>query len=243
MDKLTEPCQKSQMEKMTIYERSLLIFFAVTLTLQCFDFPGIPFLFVLSSVILIASYFFGGYLLFNSEKNERHLIPIFSGIAFSTSLFVFCIRIKLNEVDNSYFFLIPNELLFISLGVYLFIKRKYEIDFKPIKSIFMRSMILVILTSFFVYVPINFKPHRKIIYALNNGNHKLQSYLLMFDYTDIADEAYENGDYEKEIEYALKANKAGKDWLRELQFLFHLPLFPKAWFVKKEKLKIKKGLM
>ncbi len=195
------------------YEKIILIIFAAAFGLQLLAFPGKSALFALSTWLLSLSYLIGGYWLFNTKENKNNALSIISGVALSTSFFFLPYLIWLNK-DYYYNFLpIANGLLFVGLGIYLFLKKKSETNFQNIKSIFIRSLIVLIVTSFFTYTPISFKPYRKIVYVLNNGRDYIQNNLLMFDYTEECEDAIEKGDCDRAIEYGLKANKAGKLWL------------------------------
>ncbi len=195
------------------YEKIILIIFAVTLVLQLIDVSGSSELFPLSTWLLTLSYLIGGYWLFYTKENLRIALSITSGIALSTSLFFLPYLVWLNKEYYYNFFPIPNGVLFIALGIYLFLNRKSETNHQNIKSIFIRSLIILIVASFFTYTPISFKPYRKILYVLNNGRDNLQNNLLMFDYVEECADALKNGDCDRAIEYGLKANKAGKLWL------------------------------
>lgn len=195
------------------YEKIILIFFAVAFGLQLFAFPGKSSLLALSSWLLSLSYFIGGYWLFNTKENKNIALSITSGIAFSTSVFFLPYLVWLNEEYYYNFLPIANGLLFIALGIYLFLNRKSVTNLQNLKFIFIRSLIILIVTSFFTYSPVSFKPYRKILYVLNNGRDYIQNNLLMFDYTEECEDAIEKGDCDRAIEYGLKANKEGKLWL------------------------------
>jgi Tfp pilus assembly protein PilF len=198
---------------MRLYEKIILTIFAVSFGLQLIDFEGKSELFVFSTLLLSLSYLFGGYWLFNTKGNKNITLSIIAGAALSTSILFLPNLIWLTQ--NYYYIFLPiaNGLLFISLGVYLFRKRKSETSLYNIKSIFIRSLIVLIVTSFFTYTPISFKPYRKILYALNTGPGYIQQNIRVFDYIEECEDALEKGNCDRAIEYALKANKAGKLWL------------------------------
>lgn len=177
------------------------------------NYTGKTALFALTTWFLALSYFIGGYWLFNTKESKKYFLPITAGIAFAVSIIAlpFIIRLRL---DNSYYFFpILNGLLCIGLTIYLIINRKAEKITSNIKNIFKRAIIILAISSFFTYTPISFKPFRKVLIALNNGNEYLVNNLLMFDYTEEFENALDKGDCDKAIEFALKANKSGKIWL------------------------------
>lgn len=200
------------------YEKILLIILAIFFLLQVFDFIGKSFLFILIVATLSISYFIGGFWMLNSTEKKRYFLPITAGMIFSVSIFLLPYTIMLNfTISNTGHFLyllpISNILLFITLSIYLFLKRKTTIDLRNSKLIFKRSLVILIVTSFFSFTPISFKPYRNTVYILNNGNTSIQNNILLFDYTAKFDDALENGECEKAIEYAENANRAGKFWL------------------------------
>ena len=144
------------------YEKIILIVFTFAFVLQLLAFPGKSALFALSTWLVSLSYLFGGYWLFNTIENKNVALSITSGIAMSISFFflpnlVWCIR------EQYYNFLpIANGLLFIALGIYLFLNRKSETNFQIIKSIFLRSLIVLIITTPF-YI------HSNIIQAISKN--------------------------------------------------------------------------
>ena len=186
-------------KSMKIYEKIILILFLLSLCFKIFNVPEAIILYSLSSILIIFSYFFGGFFMFNFDEPKKYFLPIFSGVAFTLSFIALRWCFSLSIDKTTYFFLIPNEVLFISLAIYLFLKRKTEIKFLSIKGLFNRSLVLLLLTSFFAYIPITFRPYRKILYVLNNDNLNRQRNLLMFDYRQLYDEAKEAGNCDKEI--------------------------------------------
>ncbi|ARV05296.1 hypothetical protein BTO04_00680 [Polaribacter sp. SA4-10] len=195
------------------YEKIILIIFGVALALQLLAFPGKSALLALTTWGLSASYLIGGYWLFGTKENKRIAISIIAGIAFSSSLFNLPFLIWVNKESYYYFLPIANGLLFLFLLGYLFLQRKSETNLRNIKLIFIRSLIVLIVTSFFTYTPISFKPYRAILYSLNNGRDYIQANLRMFDYTEECEDALEKGECDRAIQFALQANDAGKTWL------------------------------
>ncbi len=196
------------------YEKILTITVAVVFGMQLLpNFVGKASLFALSTWLLALSYLIGGYWLFNPKENRNFFLPITAGIAFAVSIIAipFIIRLILN--NTYYFFPILNGLLCIGLTAYLINNRKTEKVTINIKNIFIRAVIILAISSFFTYTPNSFKPFRKVLIALNNGNEYLVNNLLMFDYSEECEDALDKGDCDRAIEFALKANKSGKIWL------------------------------
>lgn len=196
------------------YEKIILFIFIVGFGLQVLNFPGKLALFVLASWLLATSYLIGGYWLFGAKESKKTILSVVSGIAISSSLFSFPFVIWINTTIYSYFLPIVNGLLCLFLVAYLLQKRKSKEDFQNIRLIFLRSLVILILSSFFTYTPISFKPFRDLLYALNNGRAPIQNNLLMFDYAEKSREALEKEDCENAIHYGIKAIESGKAWLR-----------------------------
>lgn len=177
------------------------------------DFTGKAALFALTTWLLALSYLIGGYWLFNPKDNKKYFIPIVAGLVFAVSLSVlpFTIRIRTETV----FEILPllNVGLFLGLGIYQLIKRKAKDVVKNYKGVFIRSAIILTIVGFFSFTPVSFKPYRYVLIALNNGNDNLVGNMQMFNYTEEFEDALENGDCERAIDNAKKANEAGKAWL------------------------------
>ncbi len=195
------------------YEKTILILFVVAFLLQLLAFPGKNIILVLGTWLLAGSYFMGGYWLFEGKKNRRIALSIISGIALGSSLYSLPFLIWMKK--ESYFNYLPiiNGLFFLFLSLYIWKKRKSDSNRINLKPIWTRSIIVFIFISFFTYSPISFKPYRSAIYALNNGNNRLQINIKMFDYTYEYDEAMKKGDCDEAIQFAVKANQAGTEWL------------------------------
>tara|TARA_B100000809_G_scaffold71371_1_gene68966 strand:- start:154 stop:2427 length:2274 start_codon:yes stop_codon:yes gene_type:complete len=191
------------------YEKIILIIFTASFGLQILDFPGKASLFIFTAGLLSLSYLFGGYTLFNLKENKNKSLSIIAGIVFSISLIIIPFSISLNQEGIYKLTPIPNALLFIYLGIYLYLKRKIETDNKIVKLIFIRSLVILIISASILYIPISVKPYRSVLYTLNNGNYQIQNNLLMFDYLEESEKSKEAEDYESAIEYAEKANKSG----------------------------------
>lgn len=195
------------------YEKIILIIFGVAFVLQLLAFPGKSSLLALTTWLLSASYLIGGYWLFEAKGTKRITISIISGIVLSSSLFNLPFLIWVNKESYYYFLPIANGLLVIFLLGFLFLKRKSDANFRSIKLIFIRSIVILSVTSFFTYTPISFKPYRTILYSLNNGRDYIQANIRMFDFTEECEDALDKGECDRAIQFALKANEAGKTWL------------------------------
>ena len=195
------------------YEKILLIIFGVVFALQLFVIPLTTALFAFTTWILCASYIIGGHWLFKAKENKKTSLCISAGIVLGVSLANLPYLIWLFKGTYVYFLPIANGLLCLYLLGYLFVKRKSEKDLGSIKLIFIRSLIILTVSSFFTYIPITFKPYRSVVYALNNGNDRTQANIRIFDYTAEYEDALKNDECEKAIHYALKAEESGRIWL------------------------------
>ncbi|AUC83357.1 tetratricopeptide repeat protein [Lacinutrix sp. Bg11-31] len=197
---------------MKLYEKIILIIFTVSFSLLLIDFTGNRALFSLSTWLLSASYFIGGYWFFKLEENKKE-ISIISGIALAISLFNLPFLIRINKEEYYDFLPIANGLLFLFLVGYIFFNKDSNSGSKKIKLILLRSFTLLIISTFFTYTSINFKPYRTILYALNNGYNYLQKNILMFDYCEKSKNAININKCDEAIQYAIEANNAGKVWI------------------------------
>ncbi|MEQ1733840.1 MAG: tetratricopeptide repeat protein [Bacteroidia bacterium] len=198
---------------MKLYEKIILILVAISFAISFLKVSDADVYLMMAISLLSLSYLICSYWLFNTGSIKKIVLPVLSGFLLCISIFSLTQLIYLNREDAFLILPITNVILFIYLSVYLIVKRKSKTDLKDVKLIFARSLITLVVSSFFAYTPITFKPYRKIVYALNNDNYDIQCNLLMFDYTEQFDEAIKQGNCDKAIEYALVANTMGKIWL------------------------------
>lgn len=177
------------------------------------DFPGKLVVFSLATWLLAFSYLIGGFLLLNPKDTIKNNIPIIAGLVFGTSLFVLPLTIRIHR--GLVFELLPllNAVLFLGLGIYLFIKRKKKNKVKQYKGIFIRSAIILVVVGFFSFTPVSFKPYRSILITINKGDDNLVNNMQMFNYMSEFEDALKIGDCDRAIEYAKKSNEAGLVWL------------------------------
>lgn len=198
-----------------MYEKIALILVGIVFFINFLDTEYlVPF--VIVTWCLSLSYCFAGFWLFNSNREDRKFfLPIAAGIAFGIAIFLlpFAVRLKHNDMFYLYFFPIPNIVLCVSLLIYLIINRKTGKISKDNKNIFKRSVIILIISCFFMYLPITFPPYRMVLKVLTISDNSLHNNVLMFDYYAKSQKALKKEKYDMAIEYALKANEAGKIWL------------------------------
>ena len=202
---------------MKVYEKILIGIFLLLLGIRPFlsdHYIIFAFFFLFISLWAI-SYLIGGYWLFNPKENKSCLIPIVAGITFATSLFTLPFTMSLYTKDLFFLKILPllNIVFFIVISIYLISKRKQKTDNSFLKNIFIRSLVIMIITCFFSYTPFSFKPYRYVLIALNYGDKPFVNNMQAFNYMDKFEKAIKSGDCERAIEFAEKANEAGKRWL------------------------------
>ncbi len=205
---------------MKLYEKIIIPIIIALAILQCCDITTTIGYFELGMSLLSLSYFLAGYWLFNFNKIKKiPFLSIFSGIVFGISLFLLLFQIigKINIPIQLKVFPIPIILFSLILGIYLLLKLKGKSKSvsKPIKFIFIRSLIIAIILSFFAYTPLNFKPFNKIIYGLNNGDTSLQLYLSVYSDIEEYQKAIEKTDYDEAILKAQSINRLAVKWFYE----------------------------
>ena len=199
---------------MKLYEKVLIGIVTVLFGTQLFNFPGNVVLFLFAIWLLGISYAIGGYKLFNPKDKTTLVISIFAGIAFAVAIVTLPFTIRLNLGFFCEISPIFNAAFLVVSVIYVYIKRKSkQALLKDTKNIFIRSLIILVVTSFFAYCPISFKPYKKIVLALNVSDQYLVNNILMFSYSEDSEDAIKNGDCDLAIEYAEKANVCGKIWL------------------------------
>jgi len=200
---------------MKLYEKIALGLVGVTFFIY-FSGEWMPFQVVTWSLAL--SYLVAGFWLFNSDReNRKFVLPIIAGIAFGLAIFIIPFYLRLFEGVNEYegifsLFPISNAILCLYLVIYLIINRKTGKITRDVKTTFVRSVIILVISGFFVTTPKMYAPHRALLKIVHSNNYLLHN-VLMFEYNEKSKKALKNDDYEKAIEYALKANKEGILWL------------------------------
>ena len=198
---------------MTRYEKVLLLLLLLFLGLSITTISGGNALFFLGLWVLAISYLFGSYWLFNRETVAVP-IKIAAGAAFATAIISFDYTSGVGQ--NIIYKLLPaiNGVFCIGLGSYLLFHHG-EMAFSALRGLWLRSVVLLGISAFFAYCPMEFWPYRKALIMLNHGQEKIVSNLRMFDYREEYDAAMDREDYAGAVADGQKALKMGKLWLGE----------------------------
>ncbi|KAB1065573.1 tetratricopeptide repeat protein [Salibacter halophilus] len=195
------------------YEKALIILFIIALGIQLIPyFKAKTMLTALLCGLIGISYLFGGYWLLNT-KTKKIVIPILAGVAFCASIIVLPFTFRIYRDVAQKVLPIPNIILFLILGFYLIINNKDV--WQGYKPIFVRSSIILLIVGIFSYTPPSFKPFRKLLSIINNGNKHLVNNMVMFNYMQKYDAAIENGNCDDAMYYAKMGNEAGMIWLEQ----------------------------
>ncbi len=200
---------------MRLYEKIIIGLVVLLFGLQILPDFSWKFLYLSVAILFLAlSYLIGGYWLLNSKSNKRYFIPILAGLAFFTSLIVLPLVLRLRKETITEILPLLNIALFLGLSVYMLINKTKKKDIlRSNQGILIRSAIFMTLIGFASYTPITFKPYRSILITMNSDIYYLLNNILMFDYLDEYQDALESGNCDQAIDYAEKANIAGKNWL------------------------------
>lgn len=167
-------------------------------------------IFTLTVWLLAISYLFGGYWLFNTDKNEKTILSIVAGIVFLFGIFPIPLAIQLEFFNDPPLFPLLTGLLALGLAVYIFWNRKNNKVSKDILFIFYRACVISVISFSFLYTPMSFKPFRTLLFALNKGDTPKTKYLFMIDYSYAFIEALGNNDCDAAIQFAIQSNQYGK---------------------------------
>jgi tetratricopeptide (TPR) repeat protein len=162
---------------------------------------------------LAAAFLFAGYWILKDKEEKSKIVPIFSGIALATSLLPLPLLIAIVWHAAYTFCFIPNFVLFLSLGIYLIVKRKSEKISIGRKRILVYSSIILGITCFLQYMPTTSAPYRIVAEMLNNGDEDVRNNMEMFRYKELFKKAYTNGNCDDAIQYAEQAKISGLLWL------------------------------
>ncbi len=190
------------------YEKRLLlaiaILFIVYLLFPIAHILSTPFFITLW--VLAISYCTRSYWMFNTQTEKQTYLPLCAGIVFALAIITIPSAVQLQALEIYTYLPIPTILLTIGLGIYCLLYRKTAKLTVDTKYILYRGLILSIVCSFFLYTPETYRPYRKILIQLNQGNEFLTNNLLMMDYTYESDAAVDENNCDIAIDYALKAN-------------------------------------
>ncbi len=202
---------------MKLYEIVVILLFIIAIILQFFNVSEYTALVILLSAntLLAFSYFVGGYWLFkkkqnNEEETENRAISILGGFAFGIALICFWTRIIVTPNEIIFYLPIANVLFFIILLILLIVKRNDSIFTKNNNPILVRSFVILVITCFFFYIPIEFEPYNDLIRSMNTSNERIQHNLNMAKYHEKAKIELDNENYEKAVNYSLMAELEGR---------------------------------
>lgn len=194
------------------YEKILLALLCV-LILATLLLPSSIYLFVptfFTIWLLGLSYFLGGHSLFYIAKEKEAYLPLFAGLSYGPAVITLSLSITLQQPDYFVYFPIPTLLLTVGLAIYILLKRKKGGIDKEIRMIFYRGLVLSLISSFFLYIPTSFTPYRKVLLALNSGDSNIAINIAMMDAAMESEAAFNKGDCEAAISYALASYQQGK---------------------------------
>ena len=155
--------------------------------------------------------------MFNTQKEKQTYLPLCAGILYSLAVITLPSAVQLQALDIYTYFPIPTILFTIGLGIYLLLYRKTAKITVDTRYIFYRGFVLSAVCSFFLYTPETYRPYRKLLIQLNEGNEFLTNNLLMMDYTHESDAALEENNCDVAIAYALKANAHARKLIKKTE--------------------------
>lgn len=178
-----------------------------------FPIEGIGKWLVLSTIILFLTYMVWGVQHFREAKPPIRYIYLVAALGFALCLIgiMFLLHVHLTIVTKTLPLLNTLVFLYVLFGLIRYrnnTEKKFEY-----KGLVIRSGIFFLVSSFLTYPSIDFVPYRKVLIAFNAGNSTLKANLKMFDYRDLTNEAIASEDCDAAIEYALIANRKGKEWM------------------------------
>ena len=195
-------------------ELILVITWITFLLLNGVDYPGGAGFFVLATFAFSLYYLVGAFKIFEPQENSPLIIPVLAGVALATSLITIPFSIYLRNWD--WLQILPFiNIVFTSFLVGLInlrLTRKNKIE-SNLKSILLRSAIVLIITCFFGLCLKGNSFYRNTIIFLNAGSDDLVSNMRAFDLVERTDEQLDLGNCDKAIELALQSFSEGMNWL------------------------------
>ncbi len=194
-------------------EKIFLVTSVIIFGLTFFNFGIKNAVFTLILLVLAGFYSIGAYRLFSLPKKYSFL-SVFSGIAFALSFIAIIYGFYINKNAVIIKLLpLPNLLLFSGLLVVFFLFKIKKKNFNIFQSIFIRSVIIALVASFFIYLPVSSKFYRTIMYGMNNGNWKIRHNLEAHHYVYEFEKYHKEGDCDKAIESVENSLKKAMSWI------------------------------
>lgn len=156
----------------------------------------------ITNLALIVAYGLVGFSILKLPSNYTYL-SIYAGISFALSIIASIFGFYIIK-DWAYLTLLPVPNLLLLFGlIIVFLKAKFakqDVDF--LRLLLLRSLVVALVTSFFIYMPMSSKFYRKSLIALHNGNIPLIYNLKANDYIWDFENYYKNNEVDKAIEAA-----------------------------------------
>lgn len=195
------------------HEKVTLGLFLLFFIIQLIPYSEKKGIFIFTTIPLFISYIVCGIQHYKSETSKNKYLFLIAGLGFALAIITIPLTIRVNQRLILQILPILNLLVLVYL-IIIFIKFRKVPEKRIIyNNIIIRSLCIALITSFFSYTPIDVWIYRKTLLALNAGDAPLVANIKMFDYKIISEEAYDNGDCDKAIEYAIKSNDNGKFWI------------------------------
>ena len=198
---------------MKILEKILVPFFIATFLLRIFELTSTIGFLALSTWLLSALYFVGGYWLFKSDKESSGVFAILTGIVFSSSLLNMPFLVVRNMASYFNFIPIANGLLFLALVIVFFKSKNMSASPLNIKGSLIRSFFILVISAVFTYIPLSFKPFKALIYSLNYGSPNVILDLKIVEYKEKSKHSLNQGNCDLAIRHCLNAVGYGQNWI------------------------------
>ena len=148
--------------------------------------------------------------MFHLSKDKEAYLPLFAGLILAPAVVTLSLSTKLQQPDYFIYFPIPALLFTVGLAIYIFFVQKKGKITSELRSIFYRGLIISLVSSFFLYTPESFKPYRKVLLALNQGDSSISYNVFMMNSIHEAETAIDQDDCDVAITHALKAKEYGR---------------------------------
>ncbi len=186
----------------------------VFLLLKGVDYPGNSVFFVLVTIALCVFYLISSFKIFKRKKGRESIVPALAGLAIVTSLITIPFSIFLRNWEwlsyLPFINIIFSTILLGIIGTKRIRKQKIE---QVYQSTFLRTLLVLIITSFFAFRPIKISFYRQSIIFLNAGHEDIQSNMIAVDLGEKTDEELSKGNCDRAIELALKSYEESLKWL------------------------------
>lgn len=193
-------------------EKILLLLLLAFFVGRIIGVPGAQALFTIAALGLALAYLVWGYHLLRTSNATPLWFVIAAGIALSASMVALPFAMFVRQELVFKILPLPNGVLLVLLLIRSVRARSSGVNTSGERLLRIRSMVLVVVVGFLIYMPPN-AAFRSTIIALNRGNERLIANQHMMEAFEAYETAFDAGDCDAALAHAQRSNREGRIWL------------------------------